>query len=60
MSLIPTWGRQEDLCKLEASLVYRVKSRRARAKQRNTVLKNKQTDKEKKIIIVILFLWSMG
>jgi hypothetical protein len=33
--------RQVDLCELEASLVYRMSSRRARATQRNPVLKTK-------------------
>ena len=33
---------QEDLCKLEASLVYRVSCRTARATERNPVSKNKK------------------
>jgi hypothetical protein len=43
MPLIPALGRQRqvDLCELEASLVYRVISRRASAIQRNPVMKNK-------------------
>ena len=40
--LIPALGRQKqvDLCESEASLVYRVSSRTARAAQRNFVSKN--------------------
>jgi hypothetical protein len=34
-----------DLCEFEASLVYRVSSRIARATQRNPVLKNKTKQK---------------
>jgi hypothetical protein len=43
--VVPALGRQrqEDLCEFEASLVYRVSSRTARATQRNPVL-NKQTN----------------
>ena len=45
-----TWeaeaGRQ--ICEFEASLVYRVSSRTAKATKRNTVLKN-QEKKEKKL-----------
>ena len=39
MHLIPTLRKQKqvDLCELEASLVYRVSSRTARATQRNPV-----------------------
>jgi hypothetical protein len=46
--LIPTLGRQRqvDLCELEASLVYRVSSRVARATHRNPVLKNKAQNKQ--------------
>ena len=36
-----------DLCKSEASLVYRVSSRTARATQRNPVLKNQKKKKNK-------------
>ena len=45
MLLIPALGRQkqENLCEFEASLVYRVSSRTARATQRNPVSTNKQT-----------------
>jgi hypothetical protein len=41
--LIPALGRQRqaDLCEFEASLVYRVSFRTARATQKNLVLKNK-------------------
>jgi hypothetical protein len=39
--------RQADLCEFEASLVYRVSSRTARAKQRSPVLKNKAKEKPK-------------
>ena len=52
MPLIPVFGRQRqvDLHEFEASLVYRVSSRRARATQRNTVLKKQKpkTNKKKK------------
>jgi len=49
MSLMPAlWRqRQADLCKFEASLVYRVSSRTARDTQRNPVLKNKKQNKTK-------------
>jgi hypothetical protein len=41
--------RQEDLCKFQASLVYRASSRAARATQRNPVSnKTKQTNKTQK------------
>jgi hypothetical protein len=46
-----TLGRQRQvgrLCEFEASLVYRVSSRTARATQRNSVWKNKQ-NKTKRI-----------
>jgi hypothetical protein len=41
---IPPLGRQRqvDLCKLEASLVYKESSRIARATQRNPVLKKQK------------------
>ena len=48
--LMPTLRgqRQADLCEFEASLVYRVSSRTARAvTQRNLVLKKKKRKKEK-------------
>jgi hypothetical protein len=37
--------RQADLCKFDASLVYIVSSRTARATQRNLILKNKASDR---------------
>jgi hypothetical protein len=40
-------GRGRRISEFEASLVYRVSSRTARAIQRNPVLKNKQTNKQK-------------
>jgi capsid protein len=48
--LIPALGResQVDLCEFEASLVYRVSSRTARATQRNPVLKNKTKQKKER------------
>jgi hypothetical protein len=51
MPLIPALRRQgqADLCEFEASLVYRVSFRTARATQRNPVLnKQKQNKKESK------------
>jgi hypothetical protein len=41
-------GRSRQISKFEASLVYRVSSRTARATQRNPVSKNKKTKKQKK------------
>jgi hypothetical protein len=41
-------GRGRRISEFEASLVYRVSSRTARATQRNPVLKNKQTKKNQK------------
>ena len=44
-----TWGQtQADLYEFEASLVYRVSSRTARATQRNPVSKNKNKTKNQK------------
>jgi hypothetical protein len=48
MPLIPALGRQ--ISEFEATLVYRVSSRTARATQRNSVLKN-----QNQIIIIINF-----
>ena len=44
---LPALGRQRqsDLCEFEASVVYRARSRTARATQRNLVSINKQTNK---------------
>jgi hypothetical protein len=39
-------GRGRQISEFEASLVYKVSSRTARAIQRNPVLKNKQTNKQ--------------
>ena len=49
MPLIPALGRQRqvELCEFEASLVYRVSSRIARATQRNPVLRKKKKEKKK-------------
>jgi hypothetical protein len=41
-------GRGRWISELEASLVYRVSSRTARATQRNPVLKTKKEEKKKK------------
>jgi hypothetical protein len=41
----PLRGRSRQISEFEASLVYKVSSRTARAIQRNPVLKNKQTNK---------------
>ena len=46
-------GRGRQISEIEASLVYRVRSRTARNTQKNSVLKkqtNKQTNKTKKLI----------
>jgi hypothetical protein len=40
-------GRDKDISEFEASLVYRVSSRTAKATQRNPVLKTKQNKKTK-------------
>jgi hypothetical protein len=45
-------GRDRQFSEFEASLVYRVSSRTARATQRNPVSKNKQTKQNKKEIIL--------
>jgi hypothetical protein len=42
-----TGGRGRQISEFEASLVYKVSSRTAKATQRNPVLKNKQTNKTK-------------
>jgi hypothetical protein len=49
MPLVPALGRQrqEDLCEFEASLVYRVSPRTARATQRNPVLGVRKASKTK-------------
>jgi hypothetical protein len=39
-------GRDRQISEFEASLVYRVSSRTARATQRNPVLKNKNKNKQ--------------
>jgi hypothetical protein len=41
-------GRGRQISEFEASLVYKVSSRTARATQRNPVSKNKQTNKQNK------------
>jgi hypothetical protein len=41
-------GRGRSISEFEASLVYKVSSRTARATKRNPVLKNKQTNKQTK------------
>jgi hypothetical protein len=48
-------GRGRWISVFEASLVYRVSSRTARAIQRNPVSKNKNKNKQKKELFLILF-----
>jgi hypothetical protein len=51
--LIPDLGgRGRQISEFEASLVYKVSSRTAKATQRNPVLKKNQKNKNKKIIII--------
>jgi hypothetical protein len=55
MPSIPALGRQrqEDRCKFEASLVYKVSSRTARVTiQRNPVFERKKKKKERKILFI--------
>ena len=52
-------GRGRQISEFEASLVYRVSSRTARAIQRNPVSK-KQKQKEKSEIIYILLMWILS
>jgi hypothetical protein len=53
-------GRGRQISEFKASLVYRVSSRTARAIQRNPVLKNKQTNKQKKLAILAEDLGSIS
>ena len=55
--------RQVGLCEFEASLVYRVSSRIARAIQRNSVLRkvqSKEKQKEGKNILMLTSISCMG
>jgi hypothetical protein len=55
--------RQVGLCEFEASLVYRVSSRIARATQRNPVLRkvqSKEKQKEGKNILMLTSISCMG
>ena len=55
--------RQVGLCEVEASLVYRVSSRIARATQRDPVLgevQNKEKQKEGKNILMLTSISCMG
>jgi hypothetical protein len=45
-------GRGRQISDFEASLVYRVSSRTARATQRNPVSKKQKTNKQKKAAII--------
>jgi hypothetical protein len=53
-------GRGRWISEYEASLVYRVSSRTARATQRNPVSKNKQTNKEQQLFFLPLLLTELG
>jgi hypothetical protein len=51
-------GRGRQISEFEASLVYRVSSRTARATQRNPVSKNKKTKRKPQVffeLVIILF-----
>jgi hypothetical protein len=47
-------GRGRRISEFEASLVYRVSSRTARATQRNPVSKNQKKKKKKKKVLILL------
>jgi hypothetical protein len=58
MPLIPALGRQRQaISKFEASLVYRVSFRTARATQRNPVSKDPKKKKKKKIEFWVPTKW---
>ena len=52
MPLIPALRRQRQvhLCEFKTSLVYRTSSRIDRARQRDSASKNKQTNKQNKLL----------
>jgi hypothetical protein len=50
--LIPAlWRQRQEISEFEASLVYKVSSRTARAIQRNPVSKNKKPKKQKRTVV---------
>jgi hypothetical protein len=46
--LAPRSQRQEDICEFDASLVYKISYRTARATQRNPILKNQNEERRRK------------
>jgi hypothetical protein len=58
--LIPALGRQRQISEFEASLVYKVSSRTARATQRNPVSKKPKNNNNKKKKFPGLARWLSG
>jgi hypothetical protein len=59
-STLEAEGRGRQISEFEASLVYRVSSRTARATQRNPVLKNKKQTNKKDLLIYFMYLSTLG